>query len=135
MREETRKRLDGLLASDWLGWLPAAVVLALFVGVALAAHVGVGDAKRVAATVESADWRLNEDTGQHYPHIEVKLDSGASVRVGSLATSLPTVGARITIRQRPLLFDYLTTYEWDGPAARVPAAARAAATATPVSLP
>lgn len=134
MREETRKQLDRLQASPWLGWLPAMVVLALFVGAAVAAHVGAGDAKRIAAVVESADWRLNEDTGQHYPHIEVKLESGASVRVGSLATALPAVGDRITIRQRPLLFEYLTTYEWDGPAVRA-SAPLVPPPATPVSLP
>ncbi|WP_411026416.1 hypothetical protein, partial [Salmonella sp. s54835] len=92
MREDTRKRLGRLQAREWLAWLPAFAVLVLFVGALIAAHVGAGDETRVAGTVASADWRLNEDTGQHYPHIEVKLDSGASVRVGSLATSLPEVG-------------------------------------------
>jgi hypothetical protein len=134
MRKETRKRLDRLQSSEWRGWLPALAVLALFVGGAVAMRMGAGDSQRIAGVVESADWRLNQDTGQHYPHIEVKLDTGASVRVGSLATSLPAVGARISIRQRPLLFDYLTTYEWDGPGAP-PAPPPVTPSPTPVSLP
>jgi hypothetical protein len=135
MREETRKRLDRLQLGDLLGWLPAFAIVALLLAALVALHMSTGDARRVLATVESADWRLNEDTGQHYPHIEVKLDTGASVRVGSFATTLPAIGQRITVRQRALLFEYLTTYEWPGPDAPMAAAPIGPPPPTPVSLP
>lgn len=134
MREETRKLLDRLRRGDLLGWWPALAVLALVLTGFVVLRMSAGAEHKVQGTVASADWRLNEDTGQHYPHIEVKLDSGASVRVGSFATTLPGVGQRITLRQRPLLFEYLNTYEWTGPEPPV-AAAPLAPPATPVSLP
>lgn len=115
MREETRKRLDRLQAQGIIGWMPVVAVLALLFAGFFAIHMGAREEREIAGTVQSAKWRLNDDTGQHYPFIEVKLDSGASVRVGTLAPALPAVGDRITLRQRALLFDYMTVYEWAGP--------------------
>ena len=137
MREDTRKRLDRLHIRDWLGWLPVLGVLIALAGGLIALHMSAGSPRAVQGTVATADWRLNEDTGQHYPHIEVKLDGGMEVRVGSFATTLPAVGTRIVVRQRGLLFDYLTTYEWDGTEAASVASPAAAPgpTPTPVSLP
>jgi hypothetical protein len=115
MWEATGKLRERVQAGDVLGWASAlallAVVLAAFAACYATAHV----ARRVGGTVESADWRLNEDTGQTYPFIEVKLDGGSSVRVGSMAPALPGVGDRITVRQRAMLFNYMTVYEWERP--------------------
>lgn len=134
MREETRKLLDRLRRGDMLGWWPALAVLALILTSFVVLRMSVGDARTVHGTVQSAAWRLNEDTGQHYPHIEVKLDNGRAVRVASFATTLPGVGQRIAVRKRPLLFHSLSTYEWPGPEAPL-AASPVGAAATPVSLP
>ncbi len=133
MWEAPGKRREGAPAKDVLGWASAlgllAVMLAAFVAYYATAHV----ARRVGGTVESADWRLNEDTGQAYPFIEVKLDEGASVRVGSMAPALPGVGDRITVRQRAMLFDYVTVYEWEGPAEGHAEPVRVPRAATPIS--
>lgn len=115
MQEETRRRLDRLHWRQLSDWLPALLVLMLLLTGFFAYHLSAREEHKVAGTVESAQWLLNSDTGQFYPHIEVKLDSGASVRVGSLTPALPAVGDRITLRQRALLFNYVTAYEWDGP--------------------
>ena len=135
MREETRKRLDHARWRELAGWLPAIAVLAVLVAGFFAFHMSEGEVRHVAGTVQSANWRLNEDTGQHYPFIEVKLDSGMSVRVGTLAPALPVVGDRITVRERALLFDYMTTYEWEGPLAARHDPAPVPPPPTPVSHP
>lgn len=135
MREETRKRLDRLEAKGILGWVSASAVLALMLAGFVAYHTTARDARHVAGTVQSADWRLNEDTGQSYPFIEVKLDGGPAVRVGSMAPALPSVGDRITVRERAMLFDYMTVYEWDGPVPSRRAPELIPAAATPVSHP
>lgn len=125
-------------------WLPGLAVALVLVAGFVTLQVGAGDQRHVTATVQSANWRLNGDTGQHYPFIQARLDNGASVRVGSIVSDLPAVGTRITVRERALLFAYMTTYEWDGPALApaaaplVPLAADmipSAATPTPVSHP
>ncbi|MCC7251192.1 hypothetical protein [Hyphomicrobium sp.] len=111
---ETRARLD---RRQWLGltgWTPALIAMGVLVAGFFIYHRSARDERQVAGTVESADWRLNDETGHVYPFIEVKLDSGASVRIGD-APVLPAVGDRITLRQRAMLFDYMTVYEWDGP--------------------
>jgi hypothetical protein len=135
MREETRKRLDSLETKDILGWVSAFAVLALVCAGVVAFHAAPREEREVAGTVESADWRLNDDTGQTYPYIEVKLDSGSSVRVGSMAPALPAVGERITLRQRAMLFDYMKVYEWDGPAPALSASESMPPAPTPVSHP
>ncbi len=135
MWEAAQKPREGTQGKDALGWASAlgvlAVMLAAFVAYYATAHV----ARRVGGTAESADWRLNEDTGQAYPFIEVKLDEGASVRVGGMAPALPGVGDRITVRQRAMLFDYVTVYEWDGPGEVHVEPVRGRRAVTPVSRP
>jgi hypothetical protein len=111
-------------------------MVALLCAGAVALHVIARGERQVAGTVQSASWRLNDETGHVYPFIEVKLDGGASVRVGNAAPALPGVGDRITLRQHALIFDYLTTYEWDGPGQLLPATAQTPDPGpTPVSLP
>ena len=130
MREDTRKRLDRLQRQDIYAWRPALVVLVLLFGGFFAFRTTVREERAVSGTVQYAAWRLNEDTGQQYPDIQVVLDNAALVRAGSLAPALPAVGARVTLRQRAMLLGY-TIYEWDGPGpSPVPAP-----TPTPVSLP
>ena len=135
MWEATQKLRERVETRDVLGWASAlallAIVLATFVACYATAHV----ARRVGGTVESADWRLNEDTGQAYPFIEVKLDGGSSVRVGSMAPALPGVGDRITVRQRAMLFDYMTVYEWEGPGELLSEPALIPRASSPVSHP
>lgn len=115
MRDETRKQSDRLQRRGAVGWLWAFVLVALAGAGVVAYHMSAREVGHVAGTVQNAVWRLNDDTGQQYPFIEVKLDSGSQVRVGSIAPALPTVGDRITLRQRAMLFDYMTVYEWEGP--------------------
>lgn len=132
MRDEARKRLDRLQRTDLAAWIPALAVLAIvFIGL-FVFRAAVRDERPVSGTVAHASWRLNDDTGQRYPDIQVVLDNTALVRAGSMAPALPAVGARVTLRQRAMLLGY-TTYEWDGPeAARASPPTEAA---TPVSLP
>lgn len=133
MRGETQQRPDCIWTNSRLGWGAALALLTLMIAGLLAGHTTSRDARQVAGTVQSADWRLNGDTGQTYPYIEVKLDNGAFVRVGNTAPALPGIGDRITLRQRAMLFDYMTVYEWDGPSAIISEPDRM--TATTVSHP
>jgi len=132
MREEERTRLDRLLRKVVAAWIPALAVLAVvFVGL-FVFRATVRDERPVSGTVAYASWRLNDDTGQRYPDIQVVLDDAALVRAGSMATGLPPIGARVMLRERVMLLGN-TTYEWDGPEPAhnsIPTAA-----ATPVSLP
>jgi hypothetical protein len=134
MRGETQPSLYRFQPKASLGWMPALALVALMIAGFVAVYATAHDERRVVGTVESADWRLNGDTGQTYPFIQVKLDNGAFVRVGNMAPALPAIGDRITLRQRAMLFDYLTVYEWDGPRALISAPERMTA-ATPVSHP
>ncbi|MBN8911574.1 MAG: hypothetical protein J0H65_05835 [Rhizobiales bacterium] len=133
MRGETQQRPDRIWTNGYVGWGTALALLALMIAGLLAGHATSHHARQVAGTVQSADWRLNGDTGQTYPFIEVKLDNGAFVRVGNTAPALPGIGDRVTLRQRAMLFDYLTVYEWDGPSAII--SGPDTMTATPVSHP
>ena len=112
---EARARLDRRHWLEPAGWAATLAVAGILLAVFFAYHRMAQDERQVAGTVESADWRLNDETGHVYPFIEVKLDDGSSVRVGGAAPVLPAVGDRITLRARPLLFAYMTVYEWDGP--------------------
>lgn len=114
---DAHARLD---LRHWLkptGWTTVLAAAVLLLAGILFVHGSARDERQVAGTVENADWRLNDETGHVYPFIEVKLDSGNSVRVGNAAPVLPAVGDRITLRARALLFDAMTVYEWDGPEA------------------
>lgn len=133
MRGETQPNLNRFQPKAILGWMSAVALFALVIAGVVAVYATAHDERRVAGTVESADWRLNGDTGQTYPFIQVKLDNGSFVRVG-MAPALPAIGDRITLRQRAMLFDYMTVYEWDGPGALISEPERMTA-ATPVSHP
>lgn len=123
MRGDAQGRLD---RGPWIqlaDQMPKIAVLAALLAGGYAYHEASRGERHVAGTVQSANWRLNGDTGEHYPYIKVKLDSGAFVRVGNVAPALPAVGDHITLRERVLLFDYMTIYEWDGPDGVPPLAA------------
>lgn len=123
MRGDAQGRLDRGPWTQLADHMPKITVLAALLAAGYAYHETSRAERHVAGTVQSADWRLNCDTGEHYPYIRVKLDSGASVRVGNVAPALPAVGDHITLRERMLLFDYMTIYEWDGPDGVLPAIA------------
>jgi hypothetical protein len=132
MREHTRERLDRLRRHEMFAWLPAAVLLVLLFGAFFALRTTVRGEREVAGTVQSAAWRVNEDTGQRYPDIEVVLGNRAVVRVGSIAPALPEIGSQILLRKRRMLLGY-TTYRWEGELRELRPVAPPAA--TPVSLP
>lgn len=132
MRKESRKRLERHVWRELMTWVPAFAALAIVIAGLVIFQLGKREARNVVGTVENSVWRLNSDTGQQYPFIQAKLESGETVRVGTVALSLPEVGTRITLRQRSMLFDYLTTYSWNGRAH--PAKASMLPAATPVSL-
>ncbi|WP_072396564.1 hypothetical protein [Hyphomicrobium sp. CS1GBMeth3] len=97
------------------GVITALGLAAIALGGAFVVHQSGRDARHIAGTVETADWRLNDETGHVYPFIEVRLEDGSAVRVGNAAPVLPAIGDRITLRERGMLFDTMTVYEWDGP--------------------
>lgn len=132
MREETRKRLDRLRRQEISVWIPALSVVILVLGSFYAFRTTVRVEREVSGVVQRAVWRINDDTGQRYPDIQVILDNDALVRVGSMAPSLPDIGDRIALRKRKMLIGY-TTYQWDGPSRH--AAPARASPAMPVSLP
>ncbi|WP_295558913.1 hypothetical protein [uncultured Hyphomicrobium sp.] len=123
MREETRKRLNRLRRHVTSLWLPSFVVLVLLFGGFFAFRTTVRKEREVAGVVQSAVWRVNDDTGQPYPDIQVVLDNDGVVRVGTIAPSLPKVGDRVTLKKRKMLIGY-TTYQWDGPGTALPSTTR-----------
>jgi hypothetical protein len=131
MREETRKRLAGLPRWD-LSWLSLLVIAAVVFGGFFAFRTTVRKEREVSGVVQQAVWRLNDDTGQRYPDIQVVLDNDGLVRVGTLGPLLPKVGDRVKLRKRKMLIGY-TTYQWDGPNAAPETSL--APKATPISLP
>ncbi|HEX2839836.1 hypothetical protein [Hyphomicrobium sp.] len=133
MRKESRKRPIHRWRHELVAWLPAVAVVAAVGASAVVFQIGKRETLSVFGTVEHANWRLNSDTGQQYPFIEARLDSGDIVRVGTVALGLPEIGSRIKLRRRSVLFDYMTTYYWNG-RAPTPAKATVAPGATPVSL-
>lgn len=135
MQENALKRRDGVAAKVVLAWGAAfAFVMLGAVGIVVA-HNAPREESEVGGTVQSAQWRLNGDTGQSYPFIQVKLDSGDFVRIGNMAPALPAVGDRVTLRRRAMLFDYMTVYEWDGPSVAISEPALTTPMPTPVSHP
>ncbi len=133
MRKESRKRHDRRWRRELVAWLPAFAAVAAVGASAVIFQIGKRETLSVVGTVEHANWRLNSDTGQQYPFIEARLDSGEIVRVGTVALGLPEVGSRIKLRRRSVLFDYMTTYYWNG-RGPAPANATVAPGAMPVSL-
>lgn len=108
-------RLDRRYWSAPLKLVAFGVAAAVIGGTIAHKALSTRDARQVDGTVESADWRLNGETGHVYPFIEVRLEDGSAVRVGNAAPVLPAIGDRITLRERSMLFDTMTVYEWDGP--------------------
>src|SRR5690349_17503968 len=100
MREDTRKLLDRLQRHEMFAWLPAVALLVLLFGAFFALRTTVRGEREVGGTVQSAVWRVNEDTGQRYPDIEVILDNRKIVRVGSIAPALPEIGSQILLTRR-----------------------------------
>ncbi len=133
MRNESRKRLDRRWRRELIFWLPAFAALAAVGAATVIFQIGKRETLSVVGTVEHAHWRLNSDTGQQYPFIEAKLENGEIVRVGTVALGLPEVGSQIKLRRRSVLFDYMTSYYWNG-RGLAPAKATVAPGPTPVSL-
>lgn len=123
MREGTRKRLDRLQLREISAWLPLFVILILLFAGFFAFRTTVRKEREVSGVVQQAVWRINDDTGQRYPDIQVVLDRDGVVRVGSLAPSLPRIGDRVKLRKRKMLIGN-TTYQWDGPNAATTAPTR-----------
>jgi hypothetical protein len=132
MRENARKLLDRLLRNEMVAWIPAGALLVLLFGAFFVLRTTVSGEKEVAGTVQSATWRVNEDTGLRYQDIEVVLESRKIVRVGSIAPALPEIGSQILLNRRRMLLGY-TTYRWEGELRSLPPMHPPAP--TPVSLP
>lgn len=123
MREETLKLLNRLQRQEISAWFPLLVILVLLFAGFFAFRTTVRKERQVSGVVQYAVWRINDDTGQRYPDIQVVLDRDGLVRVGSLAPLLPKVGDRLKLRKLKMLIGY-TTYQWDGPNAVAPASTR-----------
>lgn len=106
------------LAFRWLGLFGVAVAAVLLV---IYHQHGRGEETAVGGTVRHAVWRINDDTGQRYPDLEVLVDGGALVRVGTFGPELPQAGTRVTLRRRTIFFGSYHSYHWDGPATRAAA--------------
>jgi hypothetical protein len=115
MREETQRKLDGFAKRQKLRRV-------LIVGGALVAAgalyvVGstVYSQREVSGLVQRAQWaRGYEKTPGVFPDIEVVLDSGPVVSVGTMAGVLPEVGAEIVVIEEERVFG-IKTYRWAGP--------------------
>ena len=114
MREETRRTLNRVAAGErWNTLLVGGLLTLAFGSFFVAGRVVLSD-RETKGVGKWAVWKVNPDTGQRYPNIQVALPDGRLVRVGTLAPVLPQPGSEIVLRERSLLTAY-KSYVWDGP--------------------
>lgn len=109
MREETRRKLDGFKKRQ------RARRILVAAGALYALGTIVHAQRELSGTVRRAQWaRGYEKTPGVFPDIEVALDNGPVVGVGTMAGVLPDVGSRIVVLEETRVFG-IRTYRWPGP--------------------
>ncbi|NOT72512.1 MAG: hypothetical protein HOP09_14930 [Hyphomicrobium sp.] len=116
MRDDTKRKLDELAAGDRsftrITMLLGAV-LCVAVGVFITSWKTITAERLVAGNVTRSIWLINHKTGMRYPDIEVALDEGRLVRVGTLEPKLPDIRARVVLREKSKLIGF-HSYSWEG---------------------
>ncbi len=113
MRDETRKKLDGLVARDRNALI--AVVLATLVACAgyLAWTLPFGPAREASGRVRNR-WTLTEGGKQKVElRLEVLLDDGRYAVATSTFRNLPDIGSLVLLRDETNMVGY-HHYYWDG---------------------
>jgi hypothetical protein len=116
MREETQRKLDGFKKRQQLRRVLVIGGALLAAGVAYVAATTVYAERELAGTVKRSAWETHSDFGTRYPVLDVGIDDGRVVSVGTMAPTLPEVGSRIVLIEEQRLFG-TRTYRWEGPAA------------------
>jgi hypothetical protein len=115
MREETRRKLDGFTKRQKLRRVLIVGGALIAAGALYAVMSPVYSQREVSGLVQRAQWaRGYEKTPGVFPDIEVVLDSGPVVSVGTMAGVLPEVGSEIVVIEEERILG-ITTYRWAGP--------------------
>jgi len=116
LREETRQKLNAIARSERTRNLFALAFTCVLVGVAglyLANSYPVAE-RSVSGVVRWAVWRVDPDTGQRYPDIQIMLSEGRLVPAATLERDLPDVGSDVNVIERIWALGP-ATYRWDRP--------------------
>jgi len=116
MRRETKDKLDGLANGDrrvLRQGLAAVAVLTLVAGLGFASSSRIISERILSGEVRWAIWKVDDETGQRYPSMQVMLDDGRLVHVGTLQPRLPQVGTRVVVREKAGVWRN-RWYAWEG---------------------
>jgi hypothetical protein len=115
MRDETRRKLDGFKKRQQLKRILVVGGALAAAGVLYALGTIVHEQRELSGIVRRAQWaKKYEKIPGLYPDIEVALDNGPVVSVGTMTPMLPEVGSRIVVLEKTRIFG-IRTYRWAGP--------------------
>ncbi len=113
MREDTKRRLDRLVARDrWATWLLVLAVVAVIACLTIVGFQPPRSHTQLQAIVRTAYVQI-DDAGQRYLVLEVELENGQRVRVASFSLRPPEAGKPITVTEAVGWLGN-RTYQWDG---------------------
>ena len=116
MRDETKRKLDAQIRENqslerWA--LIFGATLAVGFGLlAIASNVTIS-AREVGASVQSAAWKIDHETGDNFAELQIVLDDGRLVIAGTRLRKLPALGTKIIAREKVLGTGY-HSYTWNG---------------------
>ena len=113
MREETKRKLDRHLARDRRSlWLWALGVVAVLACLTLIGVEPPRSRTQMQAIVRTSYVEV-DDMGQRHLVLEVELENGQRVRVGSFSLKPPEVGKSVIVTEAVGWLGY-RSYQWDG---------------------
>jgi hypothetical protein len=114
MREDSRRKLDRLLAADRRIVIFYGAALTMLFGVGYVAWVAPSRASRDATGIVRKRWTTRSlETQKVTLKLEVLLDDGRYAVATATHRNLPEIGSRITLREETNWFWY-HLYYWDG---------------------
>jgi hypothetical protein len=115
LREATRQKLEAFIRSernrDWLALALGAALVGLAGLYFLTNSLPLAQ-RPVSGVVRWAVWKIDPETGRHYPDFQVMLTGGQLVRAYTLERDLPSVGASVELSQETWAFGP-TSYSWN----------------------
>lgn len=112
MRDETRRKLDDRGTFERWAFV-ILLVLGVFVFGAFAMPWGTST-RTVLGVVRYAVVKVNPETGQRYPELQVALEDGQVVNSGATTIELPKVHDTVKLTETRS-FTGFRSYMWQGP--------------------